>query len=89
VSVKLIGLELRVGVEGWRQPIEVAVFPQNLVVPELAHGPGSFFEVTVHTSAGDVTLRNRLPTHGCGGDFSYPDEVWQAMLREVMRQGRP
>lgn len=70
--MKLIGLEFRVGMDGFVDT-EVLVVPLNIVFPfpfSYPHGPKA--NVTLHTSRGDVgaefSLRDRL--QGFNGTIS-------------------
>jgi hypothetical protein len=73
--MKLIGMELRVGVGGGYQVLEAKLVPVEIVIPTLGgYGNGPEAEVTFHCDAGDVTTpRIQLPYNRSVNDFSGGD----------------
>lgn len=83
--MKVIGAELRLGVEGYpiQRTFEVKLVPVEVDFPRVFSGgqmrPTA--EVTFHTSNGDVTVRAQLPP-----DNVEYHEVQQVPQAELVRQ---
>lgn len=87
--MKLVGIELRVGVQGpmmeGRQ-LEVAVFPVNVVYPGVKgrYDIRPTAEITFHTTEGDVTTNVSLPMDYDRNPILLKDEEIYPFLRKQL-----
>ena len=87
--MKIIGVEFRI-ISPSGRVLEVAMFPLNLPYP--ANFP-PHWNVTTHTTEGDVTLDSRypngqtLPYHAHGPQMYDPSE-WERAMRKFLMESR-
>ena len=84
--MKIIGIEYRI-ISPFNRALEIAVFPLELAYPASYTGRVDW-NVTTHTTEGDVTLDSRngngqhLPHHN--GPMFHDPHQWEKAIREAI-----